>query len=461
MLCRSTSTGVLSALLPAVSSHVHPGISDQYDRSAPDLYYHPYSPAHVSTPRSSIQSPASQYLRPSGDVMSRSTDGGDWEFGVGSGSVVQSRPRFRKVQSENDLHSLWRTSSGSGATFAAAGSFNSSSSSQGYEDDRVQLGTLDRLGSELESAILEMSENSDDVSSAGSEVSEEPREMTSMSGNGSYWNEKTMTMGKQSSSQEEARYFVLPSEGVSRAVYTRTNAAESSSFRATGSSSEADNSYSLHSSEQGPTSMMRSMSASTLQAPPRGAVLERSAYTSASSQTEIRGPMLIKDIGFGNGNGGGGSGVSGGRGGGSGGGYGDSHGVEAQYRRMLEADPGHPLLLRNFAQFLHEVKRDPLKAEPYYERAILANPRDGEVLGRYAQLIWEVYKDKDRAGGYFDQALQACPDDCYLNAAYASFLWSSEGDHEDEVHSPVEVSHGNGARYINNMTPVYGAAARA
>lgn len=441
MLCRSTSTGVLSTLLPAVSSHLQPGIFDQHERSAPDLYCHQHSSAHVSTPRSSLQSPASHHQsRPSADVMARSTDGGDWEFEPAAGSVVQSRPRFRKVQSENDLQSLWRSSSGSSATFAAADSFSRSASSQAYEDDRVQLRTLDRLGSERESAILEISENSEDASPAGSEVSDEPRETTLMLDHGSYWNKRTKTtVENQPSSHREDRYFAPPWEKF-----------------------EVEKSSSLHSSEQDQKSMIMSMSTSTLQAPPRGAVLERSTYNSASSQAEIRGPMLITDIGFGNGNGGPGRGVSGGKGGGGGGGYGDSQGVEAQYQRMLEADPGHPLLLRNFAQFLHEVKRDPLKAEPYYERAILANPGDGEVLGRYAQLIWEVYKDEDRAGGYFDQALQACPDDCYLNAAYASFLWSSEGDHEGEVNPPLEVSHGSdGARYISNMPPVYGATAHA
>ncbi|CAM6120358.1 unnamed protein product [Calypogeia fissa] len=442
MLCRSTSTGVLSTLLPAVSSHLQPGVFDQHERNSSDLYQYHYSPAqHVSTPRSSLQSPASQYLRPSAG------DGGDWEFE--GPSLVQSRPTFRKVQSENDLQSLWRTSSGSAATFAAAESFNSSTSSQGYEDDRVQLRTLDRLGSERESAILEMSENSEDVSSAGSEVSEEDRRDISLTmDNGSYWNDRTLTMGKQPSALQQQDMVPGP-------ICMLPTYAESSSLRGSRGSSKVDNSASFHTSEHETMSVVRSMGASTL---------ERSVYTSASSQTEIRGPMLITDIGFGNGSGGGGRRVSGGRGGGSGGGgYGDSpQGMEAQYQRMLEADPGHPLLLSNYAQFLHEVKRDPLKAEPYYERAILANPGDGEVLGRYAKLIWEVYKDEDRAGGYFEQALQACPDDCHLNAAYASFLWSSEVDDEDvEVDPPLEVAHNNGGRYINNMSPVYGAAAHS
>lgn len=439
MLCRSTSTGVLSTLLPIVSSHPQQtgltSIADrQMERSSSDLYQY-CNQASVSTPRSGIQSPASQHLKPATD-LTRCTDGGDWDFEGASSSVVQGPSgggRFRRVQSENDLQSLWRTSSGSAATFAAAGSFNSTTASQGgYDDD--QFGVLDRLDAELGSTILEMSENSEEFTPGGSEISEEPREMLSMMDNTGFWNESTME-AKQYSGQ----FNDEPAIDNGRAARSLANV--------------SGDPTSLRSIQQETRGVIRSRSTSTLE-PPRGKVLERSF---SSSQNDFGGAMFITDIGFGNGNGGGGRvGVSGGRGGGSG----DSNGVEAQYRRMLEADPGHPLLLRNYARFLHEVKREPLEAEPYYQRAILANPGDGEVLGHYAQLIWDVYKDEDRATGYFDQALKACPDDWYLNAAYASFLWSLDGEEDSEVDRTQEVSHGNSSSgYINNMPPMYGAAA--
>ncbi|GLJ49025.1 hypothetical protein SUGI_1034210 [Cryptomeria japonica] len=85
--------------------------------------------------------------------------------------------------------------------------------------------------------------------------------------------------------------------------------------------------------------------------------------------------------------------------------------TDTYYEEMLEANPGSPLLLRNYAKFLHEVKGDIDKAEEFYARAILAGPADGEVLSLYAQLIWETNKDVDRAQTYFEQAVQAAPHD--------------------------------------------------
>lgn len=55
---------------------------------------------------------------------------------------------------------------------------------------------------------------------------------------------------------------------------------------------------------------------------------------------------------------------SGGRSGGGGGGYSagsggdhgkDKHGVEEYYKKMVEENPGNPLFLRNYAQFLYQV----------------------------------------------------------------------------------------------------------
>ncbi|KAK3439384.1 hypothetical protein EUGRSUZ_C04231 [Eucalyptus grandis] len=125
--------------------------------------------------------------------------------------------------------------------------------------------------------------------------------------------------------------------------------------------------------------------------------------------------------------------------GGGSGGYGSDGGdgregtTDSYYKRMIEADPGNPLVLGNYARFLKEVRGDFKKAEEYCARAILANPKDGNVLSMYADLIWQSSKDSERAENYFDQAVKAAPDDCYVMASYAHFLWDTEEDDDEEV----------------------------
>lgn len=136
------------------------------------------------------------------------------------------------------------------------------------------------------------------------------------------------------------------------------------------------------------------------------------------------------DMGFGGGgyhnNGGGGGGGSSG----CGGGEGNQPGVEEHYERLVEENPGNPLCLRNYAQFLYESKGDLKRAEEYYSRAILADPKDGDVLSQYAKLVWELHRDQDRALSYFEQAVHAAPEDSHVHAAYASFLWETEEDED-------------------------------
>ncbi|KAG4977207.1 hypothetical protein GLYMA_13G165800v4 [Glycine max] len=160
---------------------------------------------------------------------------------------------------------------------------------------------------------------------------------------------------------------------------------------------------------------------------------------SARSKTSSFGSALFSftesDEGDGVGGGGGGDGWDNGDGGGSG--FWDSNNgndsTDLYYRTMIEANPGNPLFLGNYARYLKEVRGDYVKAEEYCGRAILANPNDGKVLSMYADLIWESQKDASRAETYFDQAVKAAPDDCYVLASYAHFLWDAEGEEDVEV----------------------------
>lgn len=102
--------------------------------------------------------------------------------------------------------------------------------------------------------------------------------------------------------------------------------------------------------------------------------------------------------------------------------------LDAQYKTMVDEQPGNALFLRNYAQFLHEAKGDTARAEEYYSRAMLADPSDGEIMSQYARLVWEVHHDPERCLGYFQQSVQAAPLDSHVLAAYASFLWEQDDD---------------------------------
>ncbi|TKY54846.1 hypothetical protein E2542_SST19259 [Spatholobus suberectus] len=156
---------------------------------------------------------------------------------------------------------------------------------------------------------------------------------------------------------------------------------------------------------------------------------------SAPSKTASLGSALFSFSESDEGGDGGGGGWDSGEGGGSG--FWDSSNgndsTDLYYRTMIEANPGNPLFLGNYARYLKEVRGDYVKAEEYCGRAILANPNDGNVLSMYADLIWESHKDASRAETYFDQAVKAAPDDCYVLASYAHFLWDAEEEEDDEV----------------------------
>ncbi|KAG8379836.1 hypothetical protein BUALT_Bualt07G0130800 [Buddleja alternifolia] len=170
-------------------------------------------------------------------------------------------------------------------------------------------------------------------------------------------------------------------------------------------------------------------------------------------------PQTMVVGGGGNGGGGGGGMCGGGRGSDDGSGWdsqdpGSWNGREstnAYYEMMIQANPGNPLLLSNYAKFLKEVKGDFAKAEEYCGRAILANPGDGNVLSLYADLIWQTQKDAARAEAYFDQAVKAEPNDCYVMASYARFLWDAEDDDEDEEED-VKSHYG---KETNNSPPKF------
>ncbi|PUZ42916.1 hypothetical protein GQ55_9G620100 [Panicum hallii var. hallii] len=155
---------------------------------------------------------------------------------------------------------------------------------------------------------------------------------------------------------------------------------------------------------------------------------------------------------------GGGGGFGGSDGGGSNlvtsGNGGDRSGIEMHYKKMIEENPCNGLFLRNYAQFLYQVKGDYWRAEEYYSRAILADPDDGELLSEYAKLVWDVHRDEERASSYFDRAAKASPENSHVLAAHAAFLWDTEDADEPE-------DSGSGALGYAGFAPAHSSLASA
>ncbi|XVE65762.1 hypothetical protein DITRI_Ditri08aG0025600 [Diplodiscus trichospermus] len=107
--------------------------------------------------------------------------------------------------------------------------------------------------------------------------------------------------------------------------------------------------------------------------------------------------------------------------------------VEAYYRRMVQENPCNPLVLSNYARFLHQSKGDLEGAEEYYLKAIQADPSNGETMSEYAKLVWSLRRDRDKASEYFERAVEATPENSHVLAAHASFLWETEEVEDDDT----------------------------
>ncbi|KAL6531033.1 hypothetical protein OROHE_014102 [Orobanche hederae] len=98
------------------------------------------------------------------------------------------------------------------------------------------------------------------------------------------------------------------------------------------------------------------------------------------------------------------------------------------YQMNLSQQPNNPLLLCNYAQFLHLVACDYDRAEECFKRAIQVFPPDAESLSQYGNFLWLVRRDVLGAEERFLQALAIEPDNAYYASRYANFLWSTGGE---------------------------------
>ncbi|KAL3521191.1 hypothetical protein ACH5RR_019340 [Cinchona calisaya] len=110
------------------------------------------------------------------------------------------------------------------------------------------------------------------------------------------------------------------------------------------------------------------------------------------------------------------------------------------YQVALSQDPNNPLLLCNYALFLHLAAHDYDRAEECFKRAIQVEPPDAESLSRYADFLWTVRKDLWRAEDTYLQALSIEPENSYYASKYANFLWNTGGE---ETCFPLDASNNN------------------
>ncbi|WP_395790595.1 tetratricopeptide repeat protein [Aquimonas sp.] len=100
----------------------------------------------------------------------------------------------------------------------------------------------------------------------------------------------------------------------------------------------------------------------------------------------------------------------------------DHDAAETMYQGALETDPKRAFTLCSYADFLTHVRNDHDAAQTMYRRALEADPKDDYTLSRYADFLTVVRKDHDAAESMYQRALEVDPKYAYTLSRYADFL---------------------------------------
>ncbi|KAI5062162.1 hypothetical protein GOP47_0022701 [Adiantum capillus-veneris] len=107
--------------------------------------------------------------------------------------------------------------------------------------------------------------------------------------------------------------------------------------------------------------------------------------------------------------------------------------TDLNYQQEINSDPSNPLLLANYAQFLHVVRHDNGRAEQLYRRAVMLDAGgDGEAMGRFASFLWVVKGDVEEAESAYKAAVTVDPTNAYHAGCYAHFMWNSSAGQAEE-----------------------------
>lgn len=96
--------------------------------------------------------------------------------------------------------------------------------------------------------------------------------------------------------------------------------------------------------------------------------------------------------------------------------------AELMYRKSIELFPSQATILCKYAAFVKNVRKNPDEAERLYRQAIAANPSHGEALGSFAAFLHGVRGNIEEARSMYDRACEADSTNTNNLSNYGLFL---------------------------------------
>ena len=106
---------------------------------------------------------------------------------------------------------------------------------------------------------------------------------------------------------------------------------------------------------------------------------------------------------------------------------------------LLKQFPNEAGLLKDYAAFLKNIRKDYDKAEEYYKKAIKLDPKNADNIGNYAIFLENIRKDYDKAEEYYKKAIKLDPKNADNIGNYVAFLENIRKDH-DKVLEAIEAA---------------------